>query len=129
MRQVLLDSSVWIEYFRDSNFKVSSEVDKLIDIGNIFTNELILTEIIPYLKLKKQNQLIQILESLECFDMSIDWKQIIEFQIVNLKNGINKIGIPDLIILQNTIQNQCSLFTLDKHFKLMSKVHKINLYN
>jgi predicted nucleic acid-binding protein len=129
MSQVLLDSSVWIEYFRDSNSKVSTEVDKLIDIGNIFTNELILTEIIPYLKVKKQNQLIHILESLECFQMSIDWKQIIEFQIINLKNGINKIGIPDLIILQNSIQNQCTLFTLDKHFRLMSKIHKLDLYN
>ena len=129
MSQVLLDSSVWIEYFRDSNSKVSTEVDKLIDIGNIFTNELILTEIIPYLKVKKQNQLIHILESLECFQMSIDWKQIIEFQIINLKNGINKIGIPDLIILQNSIQNQSTLFTLDKHFRLMSKIHKLDLYN
>ncbi|MBM9547795.1 PIN domain-containing protein [Leptospira sp. 201903074] len=129
MNQVLLDSSVWIEYFRNSNSKVSSEVDKLIDIGNIFTNQLILTEIIPYLKAKKQNQLIQIMESIETFEMFIDWKQIIEFQITNLKNGINKIGIPDLLILQNTIQNQCTLFTLDKHFKLMSKVHKLDLYN
>ncbi|TGM73614.1 PIN domain-containing protein [Leptospira levettii] len=129
MNQVLLDSSVWIEYFRDSNAKISSEVDKLIDIGNIFTNQLILTEIIPYLKVKKQNQLIQILESIESFEMSIDWKQIIEFQITNLRHGINKIGIPDLLILQNTIQNQCILFTLDKHFKLMSKVHKFDLYN
>ncbi|TGL50436.1 PIN domain-containing protein [Leptospira kemamanensis] len=129
MNQVLLDSSVWIEYFRDYNSKVSYEVDKLIDIGNIFTNDLILTEIIPYLKIKKQNQLIQILGSIECFEMNIDWKQIIEFQTTNLKNGINKIGIPDLLILQNIIQNHCSLFTLDKHFKLMSKVHKFDLYN
>ncbi|TGL72414.1 PIN domain-containing protein [Leptospira jelokensis] len=129
MNQVLLDSSIWIEYFRDSNAKVSSEVDKLIDIGNIFTNQLILTEIIPYLKVKKQNQLIQILESIESFEMSIDWKQIIEFQITNLKHGINKIGIPDLLILQNAIQNQCTLFSLDKHFKLMSKVHKLDLYH
>ncbi|TGM04892.1 PIN domain-containing protein [Leptospira jelokensis] len=129
MNQVLLDSSVWIEYFRDSNAKVSSEVDKLIDIGNIFTNQLILTEIIPYLKVKKQNQLIQILESIESYEMSIDWKQIIEFQITNLKHGINKIGIPDLLILQNAIQNQCTLFSLDKHFKLMSKVHKLDLYD
>ncbi|TGM61785.1 PIN domain nuclease, partial [Leptospira vanthielii] len=43
MNQVLLDSSVWIEYFRNSNSHISSEVDKLIDLGNIYTNELILT--------------------------------------------------------------------------------------
>ncbi|EMY71845.1 PIN domain-containing protein [Leptospira vanthielii] len=129
MNQVLLDSSVWIEYFRNSNSHISSEVDKLIDLGNIYTTELILTELIPFLKLKKQTQLIQIMESLESFEMFIDWKQIIEFQTTNLKNGINNIGIPDLIILQNTIQNECILFTLDKHFKLMSKIHKLKLYN
>ncbi|MDF3821822.1 PIN domain-containing protein [Leptospira sp. 96542] len=129
MNQIILDSSVWIEYFRHSDSKISTEVDKLIDLGNIYTNELILTEIIPFLKLKKQFQLIQIMESIECFDMSIDWLQIKEMQFINLKNGINKIGIPDLLILQNTLQNQCSLFTLDKHFKLMSKFHKIHLYN
>lgn len=129
MSQVLVDSSVWIEYFRNSNSQISSEVDMLIDLGNIYTNELILTELVPFLKLKKQIQLIQIMESLESFSMSIDWKQIIEFQTINLKNGINKIGIPDLLILQNVIQNGSILFTLDKHFKLMSKIHKLKLYN
>lgn len=129
MSQVLVDSSVWIEYFRNSNSQISSEVDMLIDLGNIYTNELILTELLPFLKLKKQIQLIQIMESLESFSMSIDWKQIIEFQTINLKNGINKIGIPDLLILQNVIQNGSILFTLDKHFKLMSKIHKLKLYN
>ncbi|MCW7490617.1 PIN domain-containing protein [Leptospira meyeri] len=129
MNQVLIDSSVWIEYFRNSNSQISLEVDKLIDLGNIYTNELILTELIPFLKLKKQSQLIQIMGSLESFEMFIDWKQIIEFQTTNLKNGINKIGIPDLLILQNAIQNEGILFTLDKHFKLMSKIHKLKLYN
>ncbi|MCW7470987.1 PIN domain-containing protein [Leptospira kanakyensis] len=60
MNQVLLDSSVWIEYFRNSNSQFSSEVDKLIDLGNINTNELILTELIPFLKLKKQLQFLPI---------------------------------------------------------------------
>ncbi|TGK83230.1 PIN domain-containing protein [Leptospira noumeaensis] len=129
MNQVLLDSSVWIEYFRNSNSRISSEVDKLIDLGNVYTNELILTELIPFLKLKKQTQLIQIMESIESFKIFIDWKQIIEFQTANLKIGINNIGIPDLLILQNTIQNESILFTLDKHFKLMSKIHKLKLYN
>jgi hypothetical protein len=128
MNPVLLDSSVWIEYFRNANSKISTEVDQLIDLGNIYTNELILSEIIPFLKWKKQNSLIQILESIELFEMSIDWKNIQEMQFINLKNGINKIGIPDLLILQNSIQNQSSLFTLDKHFRLMSKFQKIDLF-
>ncbi|MCG6150259.1 PIN domain-containing protein [Leptospira levettii] len=129
MNQVVFDFSVWIEYFRNKNSPISKKVDELIDLGNIYTNELILAEIIPFLKLKKQNHLSHILESLECFRLNIDWNQIIEFQILNLKNGINRIGIPDLLILQNMIQNDYTLFSLDKHFKLMSKFYKISLYS
>ncbi|MCW7491691.1 PIN domain-containing protein [Leptospira sp. 2 VSF19] len=128
MSQVVLDSSIWIEYFRNSNTKISSQVDLLIDSGNIYVNELILAELVPLLKLKKQTQLIQILESIECLELNIDWKQLIDYQTLIIRNGINHVGIPDLIIAQNIIQNHATLFTLDKHFKLMSKFIKLNLY-
>lgn len=129
MSLVLLDSSIWIEYFRVSNSKISAEVDRLIDSGNIHTNELILTELLPYLKQRKQTQIIQIQESIECFQMTIDWKQIIDFQTMNLRNGINNVGIPDLLIAQNILQNRATLFTLDKHFKLMSNFFKLSLHS
>jgi len=38
---------------------------------------------------------------------------------MNLQNGINNVGIPDLIILQQVIGQKISLFSFDKHFKLM----------
>lgn len=38
---------------------------------------------------------------------------------MNLKNGINKVGIPDLIIIQQVVDQKISLFSFDKHFKLM----------
>jgi predicted nucleic acid-binding protein len=49
-------------------------------------------------------------------------------QTANLKNGINKVGIPDLIIMQNAQEHSVPLFTLDRHFALMSKIHGITLY-
>ncbi|TGL56898.1 PIN domain-containing protein [Leptospira jelokensis] len=128
MSFVLIDSSIWIEYFRNSNSKISEEVDSLIDNGNIYTNEIILTELIPFIKIKKKSELIHLLETIESFKMNIDWKQLREFQILNLKNGINHVGIPDLIILQNVIQNKSCLFTMDKHFKMMSQFIPIDLY-
>ncbi len=128
MSSVLIDSSIWIEYFKNSKSPISSKVDELIDIGNIYTNDLILTELIPFLKIKKKNQIIEILQSVERFPMNIDWTEITAYQISNLKNGINNVGIPDLIIVQNALQNKASLFSLDKHFKLMSKNFRLKLY-
>ncbi|TGN02993.1 PIN domain-containing protein [Leptospira dzoumogneensis] len=128
MNRILLDSSVWVEYFRHNNSSISKEVDELIDRENIYTNDLILAELIPFLKLRKQSKIIASLEAIERFPLDIDWEQIIEYQTSNLKNGINKVGIPDLIIAQNVVQNKAVLFTLDKHFKLMSKSIKLKIY-
>lgn len=49
---VLVDTSVWIDYFRTGN--KSAELDDLIDENVIVINDLILTELIPFLKLKRQ---------------------------------------------------------------------------
>jgi len=50
--QVLVGTSVWIDYFRGSDdFK---NIDLLIDENLIVTNETILTELLPYLKIKKK---------------------------------------------------------------------------
>ncbi|HOC29958.1 MAG TPA: hypothetical protein PKH40_09780 [Treponemataceae bacterium] len=46
----------------------------------------------------------------------------------NLKNGINKVGIADLIIAQNVIDADLELYTLDRHFELMSKLHGFRLF-
>ncbi|WP_025184014.1 PIN domain-containing protein [Leptospira kirschneri] len=128
MSRILLDSSVWIEYFRNVDSPISLKVDELIDAENIYTNNLILSELVPSLKLRKQSKIITSLEAIERFPLEIDWEQIIEYQISNLKNVINKVGVPDLIIAQNVVQNKAMLFTLDKHFKLMSKNIKLKVY-
>ena len=38
-----------------------------------------------------------------------------------LRSGINKVGLPDLIIAQQAIRLGIPLFSLDRHFTLMSK--------
>lgn len=59
---------------------------------------------------------------MECVPLAVDWKGIVEMQVACLRNGINKVGIPDLMVAQNAIQHHLSLFSLDKHFRLLSKL-------
>ena len=126
MSKMLIDSSVWIEYFKSENkHKV---IDELIEENVICTNKLILTELLPYLYIKKENELIDSLNTIEKIDIKINWDTITKMQIKNIKNGINKVGIPDLIILQNVIENDLILYSIDKHFLLMKKVFDFNLY-
>jgi hypothetical protein len=41
------------------------------------------------------------------------------YQFLNLKNGVNKVGIPELISLQQMIEENLTLCFFEKHFKLM----------
>ncbi|MBD3290903.1 PIN domain-containing protein [candidate division KSB1 bacterium] len=116
---LLVDSSVWIDYFRSG--KNSEKLDNYIDLNIICINDLILAELIPFLRLKSQPQVIELLNEISKIPISIDWSSIIDYQTVCLQNGINKVGIPDLIILDNVIQNDLILFSLDKHFALIHR--------
>ncbi len=122
---VLVDTSVWVEYFRSGNN--SEKLDFLIDENLIVTNDLILAELVPFLKVRNQRKLIKLLININKFDLTINWNQIIEYQYKCLKNGLNGIGIPDLIIAQNAKQNHCEIYSLDNHFRLMKDILKLQV--
>lgn len=124
--QVLVDTSVWIDYFKSGIN--SKDLDYFIDENLVFTNDLILTELIPFLRLKDQTSIIQAIKGIAKFPLSIDWQEIQEFQFNCLNAGINGIGIPDLIIAQNAIQNNSHIFALDKHLRLLQEVLNIKIY-
>ena len=123
---VLVDSSVWIDYFRGDGCAV--DLDGLIEDGLIVTNALILAEIVPALKLRRKTSLIDLLYAIESPALSIDWEQIIAFQVTCLKKGIHKVGIPDLLIAQHALEHGLRVYTLDKHFVQMSKHLPLTLY-
>lgn len=122
---VLVDTSVWIEYFRGgNNFE---KLDFLIDENLVVINDLILAELIPFLKIRNQRKVIKLLNHINKLEIHIEWDQLIEFQYKCLKNGLNGVGIPDLIIIQNAKQNHCEIYSLDNHFKLIKDIVKVKL--
>ena len=123
---VLVDTSIWIEYFR--NGKNFEKLEDLINENQIVINDLILAELTPFLRIQNQRKLITLLHQINKLVIVVDWDQLIEFQYKCLKRDINGIGIPDLLIAQNAAQNHCSIYSLDNHFILMSGVLEINLF-
>jgi predicted nucleic acid-binding protein len=124
--RVLVDTSVWIDYFRSGG--ETSELDYLIDNNFVFTNDLVLTELVPFLRLQHQISIVQVINEVANLPLSVDWSEIQEFQYTCLKSGINGVGIPDLIIVQNAKQSESLIFSLDKHFGLMLDVLDFELY-
>ena len=122
---ILVDTSIWIEYFRTGNN--SEKLDFLIDENLIVINDLILAELIPFLRVRNQRKIVKLLHNINKLELSINWDQIIEFQFKCLKNGLNGIGIPDLIVVQNAKQNHSEIYSLDSHFELMKDIFKLQL--
>ena len=125
--EVVVDTSVWVDYFRSGEH--SAKLDFLIDENLIVTNDIILAELIPFLKLNRQSNVIALLSELKKTPLNIDWPAIIGVQSKCLRIGINGVGIPDLIIAQNATQNNCSIYSLDKHFQLLNQVLKLKLHD
>ncbi len=118
MRFVLVDTSAWIAYFNgDERVRL---IDFLIETNRISTNELILSELLPFIQMKKESELVELLKMIKRLPMEIDWEEIRSFQLKNLQKGINGVGIPDLLILQNALLHKAELLSLDKHFPLMA---------
>ena len=117
MKRVLVDSSVWISYFRDEN--AHGKLAELIQNNQICTNNLILAELVPYLHAKEQIEVINLLIELPAISISVNWDFIINLQIQNIQNGVNGVGIPDLMIVDNVVSNGLILYTEDKHFEFI----------
>jgi len=122
---VIVDTSAWIEYFRSGSNSI--KLDFLIDEDLIVINDLILAELVPFLKIQNQKNIIKLLFNIKKLDLTLNWDQIIEFQFNCLKNGLNGIGIPDLIVAQNAKQNRCQIYSFDNHFRLMKDILGLQL--
>jgi len=123
---VLVDSSVWIEYFRNAG--QSDVLEMLIEENLVVTNELILAELIPALQLRKVRELITLLREIKRQPLNIDWDDIVRMQTLCLQYGNNGVGIPDLIIAQNAIQGGLRLLSNDKHFSVIAKFLSLDMY-
>lgn len=117
--KVLVDTSVWVAYFRGTSHLPA--LDWLIKEGLVVTNDLILAELTPAMLVRGERKLVALLHDIERIPLALDWDGIIEMQVACLRNGINRVGIPDLIVAQQAMQHNLSLFSLDKHFRLLGK--------
>ena len=122
----IVDSSAWIEYFK-GNQKYAFIKD-LIYSNAICTNDIILTELLPSIVHKKEYDLVELFNSVTKYALLIDWQEIRNMQILNLKHGNNNIGISDILIVQNCIQNKLKLIVEDKHFAAMAKYIPFEMY-
>jgi len=126
MGKVIIDTNIWIDYFKYG--KHQKDVAFLLEEERIATTDTILAEILPIFIRDKNSDLIEVMRSFEKYTTFINWEGIITSQVVCLKNGLNKVGLIDLMIAQAAIEYSVEVFTNDKHFHKMSKFLNLKIY-
>jgi hypothetical protein len=129
VNEILVDSSVWIDFFRGKNFPETEALDYLLEENLVCTTGLIMAEIIPSAPTKSEfDKLRQYFQALPYLSEPDDmWNRIIDWRFRLKRSGVSGIQIADFIIAAIAKEHERAILTRDKHFGLIAPILKIKL--
>jgi tRNA(fMet)-specific endonuclease VapC len=125
--KIVVDTSVWIEFFHNEDSPVSSHLKSLLRSGQVVMTGMILAEILQ--GIKSSNEVIMVKNSFESLPfIEINkkvWQQSGEISAALRRKGIT-IPLSDIIIACAALTESFELYTLDPHFEKIPciKLHK-----
>jgi len=127
-KRVLIDTSVWINFFRDKSPTFSQKVDEFLAKNEIYVPTIVVAELIQ--GSKSDREVMAIKEFLEAFHI-IDQKEDTWIKAGELSNQLKRKGkrvnLADCYISIIAKENGCQIFTLDDHFKDIKTAIEIEL--
>jgi predicted nucleic acid-binding protein len=130
MSRILVDSSIWIEFFRHPDAPASVVLDHLLAHRLVCTTGLIQAEVVPGAQSPRDFRRLRLLFGALPLAPEREgfWTHLIRFRHRLHANGVLGIGIPDLIVATVAIQNRKLVFTLDEDFPRMVPYVPIRLF-
>ena len=126
--RVLVDTSVWIDFFRNKETSLRNQVIQILRARNAYYTGIIALELYRGSRTKKE---ISILD-----DLFFSIEKIMEREETHKEAGLMgfelakkgiTIGTVDLLIAQLCLENDLTLFTLDQHFKIIASHYPLKL--
>ena len=116
---ILVDTSVWIDYFNGTKNKETDILDSALFEGDVVIGDLILLEILQGFRndkdYKQAKKLLLTLEQYEMFDRSMVTKCAENYRFLR-KKGVTVRKTADVIIATFCIENQVPLLFTDRDF-------------
>jgi len=126
-QKIIIDTSIWIEYFKNNQDYVPFIEDNL-NLENILITGLIISELLHGVKSKREYKLlsdsISAIPYAEC--IYEDWITTGKM-LYNLKKKGISVPLTDVLISAIAIRHDASVLTLDKHFKSTDKIKLVIL--
>lgn len=128
VERILIDTSVWIEYFRDAAFSFQSQMDKIMESDEVYVPRIVLAELLQGAKSDKELSVIEdFLDAFHIIDQTEDtWIKAGRLSFKLKKQG-KSIHLVDCYIAVIAQEHGCKIFTLNRHFDEIQKELNISL--
>ncbi|MBM3295531.1 MAG: PIN domain-containing protein [Candidatus Aminicenantes bacterium] len=128
--RVLVDTSVWVEYFRRGDGELSAPIDNLMDEGEICIPTIVLAELIQGARSAAEVRTIEDLKN--AFNI-IDQKEGTWLEAGRISYELRKKGksvhLTDCYIAVIARQNGCAILTRDLHFRDIRSIYDFALFS
>ncbi|OGQ08790.1 MAG: hypothetical protein A3G32_06435 [Deltaproteobacteria bacterium RIFCSPLOWO2_12_FULL_40_28] len=128
-RSVLIDTSIWIEYFRGKNHQFLSVVDVLLDEDRVVNVDLVCAELYRGARSEKEIRFLeQHFSAIPSLQVPVDvWRLVGKFSFQLAKKGYLP-HLVDAYIAFTAIEHNVTLFTKDRDFQHMARLGPLKLY-
>lgn len=120
-KMVLVDTSVWIDYFRKKE-EVYDRLNRLMDQGRVCCARLIVAELIQGAKEKKEIGVIKnLLDVFPILEEREDTWLRAGILSYNIRRKGKEVGLADCYLAIMATDSESVIYTFDQHFKVMTK--------
>jgi hypothetical protein len=125
MASVLVDTSVWVDYFRGGQSEAVAILDNLLEEKKVALCGTVEMELLQGVRPGEKDRLMDLLTALNYIETErADFQMAGEMLAALRAKGI-QIPTTDGLIASLCVRHQLSLLTLDKHFDHLQHVRKI----
>jgi predicted nucleic acid-binding protein len=125
---IVVDTSVWINAFRDKRSTEARQLNELLDNDDVAIAIPIRIEILSGARRSEQQRLKRTLSALPTFyPNDATWRRI-EVWLRTIKDAGDWFGFGDLLIAGIGAENRAAIWSLDGDFARMAKLKLIELY-
>ena len=127
-KKVLIDTSIWIEYFQNRSRVLSKRVDEYLSQSKVFVPRVVIAELIQSSRSTKETSVIE--RFIEAFNI-VDQNEETWIKAGHLSHQLKKEGenvhLIDCYLAVIAKDNDCHILTLDRQFEDIRKIIDIQL--
>ena len=128
MKHILVDTCIWVDFFKDSDTDLSDRLENLISEDKVLLSDVVRSELLIGARDKKElEELSSVLDGLNVAE--INSKTFIkagELGFLMRRKGFT-LPLSDLIITAQVINHETQIWTYDKHFSILEENLDIDL--